>query len=139
MKRIMINPRYSVGINDRHPDDEDFPELSFLIDENHAVVTDGYCVSLVEIAPDEVKPGTYRMLGEEYISIGIDDERTIEGIARIVERLKSISAYELLTKHFNILDKTFFVNRESAFKDSYEEGKGSARVNEHGDTNGKDY
>lgn len=142
MQKIVINPRYpmeKIG----HPLDTDYPQVIFLISERFAVASDGRDVNLVGVVPDDAVPGAYRMQDDwdEYVSIGIDDKRTVKGLAEIVDKLKSISGYELLTKHYrnSFLGPTFYVNRDSSYIVTYEDDQAAPPVNELNPPTGGDY
>ncbi|MED5015956.1 hypothetical protein P9847_01410 [Paenibacillus chibensis] len=117
MKSIKLNPTQDVK-------EDTYPELAWLVpnDEDHAVTTDGFFVSLVEVTPDPERKGEYKPArAYEYIPIGIDDKRTVEGIKEIIQTLRKMTAYELLTGHFNEEWTTFFVNRDKEYTAGFEE------------------
>ncbi len=144
MKRITINPQYPIDIDDIDPADVIYPILYFLIDDQHALSTNGLIVDLVRVVPDEADPGAYRVAeGYEHITVAMDDERTIAGLDRIVQQLRSISAYELLTQKFYIdriaHESMYLVNRDTTFQITTELAEDTDPVNVEGATDGKDY
>lgn len=140
MQKIEIKQRYPID-PDIHPDETDFPQIAFLIAPKFAVVSDGFEVNLVKVTPDDRYPSAYKMNDDwdSYISIAIDDERTVQGMVQIVEQLKAMSAYEMLTEHFNngYLGPTFYVNRDHTFMANYNES--APPVNEQKPPTGGDY
>ncbi|MHA6481308.1 hypothetical protein ACX1C1_05295 [Paenibacillus sp. strain BS8-2] len=140
MQQIEIKQRYPMD-PDIHPSDTDYPQIAFLIEPQFAVVSEGFEVNLVKVVPDDQFPAAYKMADDwdSFISIGIDDKRTVAGLAEIVERLKTISAYDMLTRHFNYgyLGPTFYVNRDNTFIANYSETV--PPVNEQAPPSGGDY
>lgn len=133
MKQITINPLYK-----KNPDD--FPQVSFLVDgdENYAISSDGFYISLVEVLPVPDHPGEYlpTQIGN-YVNVAVDDHRTIAGLNGVVDRLRSMSAYELLTRHHNLFWETFYINRNKEFAAGIEEDED--RVNPLEPHPGRDY
>lgn len=119
MQQIKINPFYERK-------EEEIPEISFLLpdDENYAITTDGLFVSLVKVAPDPDHPGEFKPdTAYTHMDVAIDDKRTLEGLGEVVQVLRTMTAYELLTNHFNQEWTTFFVNRDKEYIADFEEDK----------------
>lgn len=119
MKLIKINPYFK-------PKAGALPQTSYLLPfgDDYAISTDGDFISLVEVAPDPERVGEFKpKVAYSYIDVAIDDKKTLEGIREIVEVLRTMTAYELLTKHFNQEWTTFFINRDKTFEAGYEDGK----------------
>jgi len=124
VRQIIVKPRWEKSMPP-HPDDVDYPTLYFQLEDSLALCTDGYCVHLIGVVPDEADPGTYRIDGSWYghIPIGRDDERSIAGLLRIIEQLKAISGWDLLLQHYNQRNGTFFINRDRYYSDNTEDAE----------------
>jgi len=114
LKRIKLNEPSNV-VND-------YPSISFLIDDKHALSTDGTYIYLYGIVEDPNEPGAYIRSWSEVVHFAIDDQRTFAGLEQAVQALKEMSAYTLLTKHHNPEWSTFFINRSRDYVMSFEEG-----------------
>lgn len=101
----------------------DFPSISFQIDDKHAVSTDGCYVQLFGIVEDPNELGAYKRAWRDTLFVAIDDKRTIEGLEGVVQALKQMDAFTLLTEHFNFQMDTFFINRSREFAMGYKEGE----------------
>ena len=122
----MLKP---IKLNEPNRFRDDFPSLSFQVDDKHAISTDGCYIQLFGIVEDPNEPGAYIRAWNDTLFVAIDDERTIAGLERVVQALKQMDAFTLLTKHFNFQMDTFFINRDREFAMSYEEGEQHPAIN----------
>jgi hypothetical protein len=128
--------------NNVHGQKDKFPEKSFLLpfDHNYAIVTDGLYISIVEVVPDPERPGEFKPNGiRKYIQVGIEIKRTIEGLKEVVNTLRTMTAFELLTQHYNLEWATFNVHHDKDYVADYDDGEEALPVNEYGGLDGKDY
>ncbi|MEK5641929.1 hypothetical protein BK138_08565 [Paenibacillus rhizosphaerae] len=135
MKPIKLNPTQDVK-------EGTYLELAWLVpdDEQRAVTTDGFFVSLVEVVPDPDRKGEYKPAREyEYTPIAIDDKRSVEGIKEIIQTLQAMTAYEMITKHFNEQWGTFFVNRDKNYVAGYGEDAEHDPIGLSGERQDRDY
>jgi hypothetical protein len=119
-----------------------FPSKDFMLPYNdgYAITTDALYVALVEVTPDPEHPGEYvRKANQKHIHVAIDDERTLKGLEGVAQTLRTMSAYDLLTKHYNQKFDSFYVNRNKDFVADYFDGEDAPPVNEYGARDGKDY
>lgn len=107
----------------------DYPSISFLIDDKHALSTDGGFIYLYGIVEDPNEPGAYIRNWSEIVHIAIDDDRTVAGLEQVVQALKQMDAYTLLTEHYNPEWATFYINRARDYVMSYEEGEQHPAIN----------
>ncbi|PYI54497.1 hypothetical protein [Paenibacillus flagellatus] len=83
---------------------------ALLVDETHVVVSDRFWVDLVEV--ERVGPDEYRAAYDyAYITIA-KGGRTVSALEKIVRKLRGMSGYELITKHYDARQQIFLVNKE---------------------------
>lgn len=119
MELIKINPFFG-------PKEEVLTQASYLLPfgDGYAVTTDGFTISIVEVVPDPERVGEFKpKVAFSHIDVAIDDKRTLEGIKEVVQLLRTMTAYDLLTKHYNLEWTTFLVNREKTYAASFEDGE----------------
>lgn len=119
MEPMKINPFYGAK-------EGTLPEISYLLPfgDNYAITSDVLFISLVEVIPDPDHAGEFKpKIAYSNIDVAIDDKQTFEGIKEVVQVLRTMTAYELLPKHFNQDWTTFFINRDRTYEAGYEEGE----------------
>jgi hypothetical protein len=91
MKPITINPLHKNGQ----------PRAAYLIEEDRAIVGDGL-VSIVRVVPD-IKPDEYKPANPfNFQTIAtVEYELDLSEVEELLHKLKSLSAYDLLTRHYD--------------------------------------
>jgi hypothetical protein len=99
MKPITILPFY--------PDGES--NTGWLLNNRYAITGDGEVVSLVEITSTD-NPDTYKQ-ASYYLVVARTNVKSLTAILKIVEQLKAMSAYTLITEHFDHGEANFDINK----------------------------
>jgi len=111
MREIIVKPFFGEGE----------PRRAWVVDDNYAITSDGLYIHILE----------YEMVGSDgsykakqpynFIPVAIDEFRTVSGLNHYIQTLKNMTAWELLTEHYNIIESTFYVNRPKDYSVGYEE------------------
>ncbi|WP_435924163.1 hypothetical protein [Paenibacillus sp. DYY-L-2] len=110
MREINVTPYFGEGE----------PTRAWVIDEKYAVTSDGLYVHIFEYIKEH--DGLYKPAEPfNFIAIAVDEFRTVAGLEHYIQELKKVSAWELLTEHYNINEESFFVNRPKEYKVRFEE------------------
>lgn len=110
MEEIIVQPYFEKGESTR----------AWAVDGKYAITSDGLFVSIFEY--EKKSEGLLKPKEPfNFIFIAIDEFRTVSGLAYYIESLKKMSAWELLTEHYNIAEDTFYVNQTKDYSSSYEE------------------
>ncbi|MGO4346321.1 hypothetical protein AB4Z45_12610 [Paenibacillus sp. MCAF9] len=102
MKPITLNPLDKLGKS----------RAAYLIEENRAIVADGL-VSLVRVVPDE-KPGEYKQANSYNFQTitTVESELDESELGELLHKLNTISAYDLLTRHYDWHNEHYDINKQ---------------------------
>ncbi len=79
---------------------------AYQIDDTHAIYSNGHSISIFEIKPigqpDHYKPAQMY----NYVTVAYG-EASLEELTEIVENLKSMTAYTLVTQYFDVKQSDF--------------------------------
>ncbi|MED4602555.1 hypothetical protein P9314_17965 [Paenibacillus validus] len=87
------------------------PHQAFLIDQTNAIRSNGTEIDLIKVVPTN-QEGVYAP-SEPYNYIQVaTGGRALKTLETVVERLKTMSAYALLTEHYDIQEEVFDVMKK---------------------------
>jgi hypothetical protein len=94
----------------KHRSGESRLSKGYLVDATHVIYSDGVYVSLFEAVP-AIEPDIYTEAYDYGHIIVAKGGRTQSSMEKIIQKLNTMSAYTLLTEHFDANDQLFFVNK----------------------------
>ncbi|RUS47675.1 hypothetical protein [Cohnella sp. AR92] len=101
-----------VTLNHLYPTRHSKPMKALLLEEDLVITSDGFLTSLVRVNPTE-QEGVYVQAEAGNFIIVAKGGRTLASLEKIVRQLKTMDAYTLLYKHYDIQDNVFFINYPS--------------------------
>lgn len=99
-----------ITLNPYFENDGDKPRAAYLIENDRAIVADGL-ISLVRVVPD-VEPGEYKPANPANHQIFANGINTAAELEKKLDKLKSMSAYDLLTRHYDWFNEHFDIDKQ---------------------------